>query len=87
MSKLNLNCYHSIIRQLKYSKSYKNHTEEAHRMEVFKENVNIIEKHNQRYEKGEILFKMAINRFSDLTHDEFYLLMNGKPSVDNFRPK
>lgn len=44
---------------------------------MFEENQKLIEKHNDRYKNGEVSFKMAINQFGDLTHEEFDLMANG----------
>lgn len=62
--------------QLEYSKEYENETEEHRRMLIFLENQNKIIDHNQRYENDEVTFKMAMNRFGDLTHAEFRSRMN-----------
>lgn len=40
------------------------------------ENQNKIIDHNQRYEKGEVTFELAMNKFGDLTHTEFRTQMD-----------
>lgn len=67
----------TVSLQSLHSKSYENSTEEDFRQSVFEENQKLIEKHNDRYKNGEVSFKMAINQFGDLTHEEFDLMANG----------
>lgn len=62
------------ISQSKYSKAYKDHAEEVHRLNIFVNNLEFISEHNQRYESGEVSYRMAINKFSDLTAQEFLQL-------------
>lgn len=57
--------------QLEYSKKYANETEERKRLLIFIENQNKIAEHNQRYANDEVTFRMAMNKFGDLTHAEF----------------
>lgn len=46
-------------------------------MAIFMENLKKITKHNERYKNDEISFKMAINKFGDLTQSEFNSQMKG----------
>lgn len=46
-------------------------------MKIFMENKHKIAKHNQLYQKGQISYKLAINKFGDLLHHEFVGGMNG----------
>jgi C1A family cysteine protease len=56
-----------------YSKVYENPEEYDLRFEIFKHNLNLIEKHNsQNYN-----WKMKINKFTDLTWDEFFSKRKG----------
>lgn len=63
--------------QLEHSKAYKNDMEEKFRMKIFLENKNKIAQHNQRYHKGEVSFKLGLNKYADLLHHEFVAHMNG----------
>lgn len=56
-------------------------------MEVFKKSVKLIKEHNERYERGEVPYKMAINQFGDLTNEEFNNLINGQDDPDVVWPK
>lgn len=49
-------------------------------MEVFLENRRTIDEHNKQFDKGFVSYKMDINKYSDLTSEEFVRRMNG------FRP-
>lgn len=73
-----------MCQQSKYSKTYQNETEENRRKAVFLENKNKITEHNELFEKGLVTYKMGLNKYSDLTADEFRSRMNGykmSPSV------
>ncbi|CAG9822447.1 unnamed protein product [Phaedon cochleariae] len=56
--------------------------EEANRYSIFESNMLTIANHNKKYENGESTFKMAINKFADLTPEEF-LAMISNPYVWN----
>lgn len=60
-----------------YSKSYENETEENKRMAIFLENKSKIAEHNLQFEKGLVSYEMGINKYSDLSADEFRSRMNG----------
>lgn len=51
--------------------------EDKFRMKVYLENRHKIAKHNARFEKGEVSFKMDMNHFGDLLHHEFVSMVNG----------
>lgn len=57
--------------KLKHQKHYKNKAVEFKRLQIFKENINIIDRHNKRYARGEETFEMGINQFTDMTPEEF----------------
>lgn len=46
-------------------------------MKIYMENKNKINKHNQRYHRGEVTYKLAMNKYGDLLHHEFVKHMNG----------
>lgn len=45
-------------------------SEESWRQVIWKENKITIEEHNEKFESGEVLYEMALNQFSDMTHEE-----------------
>jgi len=52
-----------------YAKEYKSDVAEmARRLEIFVDNLRFIEEHN---DKAEATYKLGVNEFADLTHDEF----------------
>jgi len=54
-----------------HNKNYNDATEEAFRKGIFAANLAKINQHNEEYARGEHTYKMAVNQFADLTHDEF----------------
>ncbi|XP_046669393.1 procathepsin L-like [Homalodisca vitripennis] len=63
--------------KLQHNKSYSSDTEERFRMKIFMDNKNKIAKHNSRFEKGEVSFKLAMNHYGDMFHHEFVSTLNG----------
>ncbi|KAL8556462.1 hypothetical protein ACS0TY_004056 [Phlomoides rotata] len=59
---------------------YKDETEKARRFHIFKDNVEYIESFNEARARP---FKLAINKFADLTNDEFQSSRNGYKMVSN----
>ncbi|KAK6147059.1 hypothetical protein DH2020_017971 [Rehmannia glutinosa] len=57
-----------------FGRAYKDDTEKAYRFNIFKENVAYIESFN---EAGARPYKLAINKFADLTNEEFQASRNG----------
>lgn len=45
--------------------------EESLRYTIFNENLRKIHQHNLKYYNGESTFKMGVNKFADMTPDEF----------------
>lgn len=62
--------------KLKHDKTYKNQAEEIKRFSIFNDNLRKIEKHNALYEKGLVSYKKGINKFSDLSLEEFRATLN-----------
>ncbi|CAH1173503.1 unnamed protein product [Phaedon cochleariae] len=60
--------------KLKHGKSYDT-KEEVNRFSIFQSNLLTIVNHNKKYGNGESTFKMAINKFADLTSEEFKAMM------------
>lgn len=58
----------------KFNKRYENSTEENKRLEKFAENLDFIEKHNQR---KDVTFKLALTQDADMDINEFIRLRSG----------
>merc|ERR1712121_563390 len=54
-----------------HKKSYETEAEDLLRKEIFLNNVQKVEEHNQKFEAGEVSFKLGVNQFSDLIESEF----------------
>uniref|UniRef100_A0A336M6T2 CSON012976 protein n=1 Tax=Culicoides sonorensis TaxID=179676 RepID=A0A336M6T2_CULSO len=54
----------------KFEKHYDDPAEDELRKQIFIENRKIIMEHNERYERGEVAYSLAINRFADWTPEE-----------------
>ncbi|KAL5575151.1 hypothetical protein UlMin_016850 [Ulmus minor] len=68
-----------------HSRSYADSAEREKRFKIFKDNVDFIEKFNS---EGNHTYKLGINRFSDLTDEEFLRYYTGskKPITSNPSP-
>ena len=67
----------------KYDKQYSNVDEYQHRFEVYKKNVDKVNAHNNYPFKT---YTMAINKFADMTEDEFIAKVAAKtPTLPAFR--
>lgn len=64
--------------QSKHSKIYETPVEEMHRYRNFIDQKHHVDAHNLHYNNGVASFKMGLNKFSDLTHDEFVGMVHGK---------
>lgn len=51
--------------------------EDSYRMETFLKRKDEIAEHNRLFDLGLATFKMALNKFSDLTDKEFHAHMDG----------
>ncbi|XP_049272856.1 procathepsin L isoform X2 [Rhipicephalus sanguineus] len=60
-----------------HNKSYQSHMEELLRFKIFTENSLIIAKHNAKYAKGLVSYKLGMNQFGDLLAHEFAKIFNG----------
>lgn len=63
--------------QMKHSKSYTNFLEDSRRMNTYFGNSRRINEHNALYDAGNVTYRMSLNEYSDLSHDEFVSQMNG----------
>lgn len=57
--------------QKNYSKSYKSLHDDNLRYQIFKSNLELINTHQTKYERGEVSYTLGINQFADLTDEEF----------------
>jgi len=60
-----------------HNKSYDTTQEETKRFHIFIDNQRKIETHNREYDAGRKSFQLGMNRFGDMTNQEFRQLMNG----------
>lgn len=61
-----------------HQKKYESPTEDLWRMEIFLKNLQMVNKHNERFDRGEETYSMAINQFSDRLPGEISKgLLNG----------
>ncbi|CAF1316663.1 unnamed protein product [Rotaria sordida] len=60
-----------------YKKQYKSTKEDADRENIWKVNRAIIEEHNRKASLGQYTFTLGMNKFGDLTLEEFTKKMNG----------
>jgi C1A family cysteine protease len=58
-----------------HSKAYHSAEEQLRRMAIFAENALFVEKHNAEHENGEHSHWVGLNRFADLTREEFSELL------------
>ncbi|KAL7738276.1 hypothetical protein ACLKA6_006607 [Drosophila palustris] len=58
-----------------YGKIYANEDEEQLRAQVFRDNKEMIDKHNENYLAGKETYEMGVNQFADLLPKEFESLM------------
>ncbi|CAH0720286.1 unnamed protein product, partial [Brenthis ino] len=63
--------------KLEHKKEYESEVEERFRMKIFAENKHKVAKHNQRYERGQVSFRLATNKYADMLPHEFVHTMNG----------
>ena len=57
--------------KLKFKKGYRSLEQESERKAIFMEKLDVIEKHNLKYEAGLSTYMQGVNQFSDLTFEEF----------------
>ncbi|KAK9073391.1 hypothetical protein SSX86_007715 [Deinandra increscens subsp. villosa] len=64
---------------VKHSKIYHSFVEKTKRFQIFKDNVNYIQQHNF----GNNSYKLGLNKFADLSLDEYHLLYTGAKKIDS----
>ncbi|XP_063362564.1 cathepsin L [Cydia amplana] len=63
--------------KMEHNKQYESKEEDKFRMKIYAENKHKIAKHNQRFEQGQVSFRLKQNKYGDLLHHEFVHNMNG----------
>lgn len=61
----------------KHSKLYKDKEEESYRRMIWERNLKHINSHNLEADSGKHTFRLAMNKFGDMTNDEFVKERNG----------
>lgn len=62
---------------MRHEKQYLSKAHEELSKQTFMTNKNKVAQHNQKYERGEVSFKLGINKYADMPHDEFRRTLNG----------
>ncbi|XP_016200276.1 thiol protease SEN102-like [Arachis ipaensis] len=66
-----------------YGRTYKDNEEKTKRQEIFKHNLEFIERFNKEGNKS---FKLSLNPFADLSHEEFFASHTGAIHHHNKQP-
>lgn len=56
--------------KIQHKKVYEDSSENLERMRIWIKNKRIVEAHNQKFKKGKVSYKKALNQFSDMTANE-----------------
>jgi len=69
--------------KVKFAREFRDLKHESERRAVFESNLDMIEAHNAKFEKGLSTYKMGINQFTDMTYEEFsnVILMDEVPAA------
>merc|ERR1711992_194335 len=62
-----------------FGREFRDLKHESERRQVFESNLDFIEYHNAKFEKGLSSYKMGINQFTDMTYEEFSNMMLMEP--------
>lgn len=73
--------------KLLHRKSYTSEVEERLRLKIYVQNKHKIAKHNQRYELGLERFRVRVNKYADMLHEEFVQALNGFNRTSKQQPK
>jgi len=68
-----------------HQKTYETEAEDVLRKEIFLNNVQKIEEHNQKFEAGEVSFKLGVNQFADLIESEYRASQLGFKKPEGFK--
>ncbi|XP_075551626.1 procathepsin L-like [Dermacentor variabilis] len=60
-----------------HKKSYQSNMEELLRFKIFSENTLLVARHNEKYARGLVSYKLGMNQFGDLLPHEFARMFNG----------
>jgi len=63
--------------KIEHEKEYLGEEEEHLRKSIFMKNLIFIREHNKKFANGEVTFEVGVNRFADMTNQEFRDAMNG----------
>nr|AWU67389.1 putative cathepsin L [Crangon crangon] len=63
--------------KLAHEKLYSNVKEELYRKSIFEHNQKYVEEHNERFRQGLVTFNLKMNKYGDMTSDEFLTQMTG----------
>jgi len=76
---LNNYAYYSIWRDFKktHNKSYETSEEESARFHIFVDNHRKIDSHNNEFRAGRKSYQVGMNKFGDMTHEEFRSHLGG----------
>ncbi|EAT45919.1 AAEL002833-PA [Aedes aegypti] len=69
--------------KLQHRKNYDSETEERIRLKIYVQNKHKIAKHNQRFDLGQEKYRLRVNKYADLLHEEFVQTVNGFNRTDS----
>ncbi|KAG5868793.1 hypothetical protein JTB14_001702 [Gonioctena quinquepunctata] len=56
--------------KVSYNKRYSSPEDEALHRSIYERNIQAINEHNSKYQRGEVTWKMGVNQFTDMTDEE-----------------
>nr|BAC65418.1 cathepsin L [Pandalus borealis] len=68
--------------KLTHAKVYTHGKEDLYRRSIFENNQKVVEEHNERFRQGLVTFDLKMNRFGDMTTEEFVSQMTGLNKVE-----
>jgi cathepsin L len=63
--------------KVKYDKNYSDNVEDEQRRAIWEGHLQMVEQHNARHSKGEVSYRLGMNKFADMTNAEFVETHNG----------
>ncbi|XP_022650874.1 cathepsin L1-like isoform X1 [Varroa jacobsoni] len=67
----------------RYGKTYGSKAVEAKRREIYIDNSRMIVAHNARYDRSEVSYRLKMNQFGDMPHDEFLAMFGRYVQINN----